>query len=155
MSDKTNEEKLLYSYILNLDSVTDYGISLDSLLSEKSSIPEEGVRQDVHFKGTIEGHAFNGSISGTDYLLIKESGEFSLNIFATITTSDHKNISLQATGTALPTDQPGRLSVSQTVSLLSNDQDYRWINSLSIRGEGHADMQKKQVIINAYYSPDK
>jgi len=151
MLDQIQKNTPLYSYELGLTSITGYGISLLDVLSNNRKIPVDGVRQDVHFSGTIKGDKINGIIEGIDYMYIYPDATIELNIFATITTIENKNIALQATGVALNTQTPGMFNVKQDIALQSNEEEFTWLNGKCITGEGQANLQDKKVLIQAFY----
>jgi len=57
----------IYEYDLDVTGVTDYGISLDAILSGQVQIPPQGVRVDLDIRATIEtaaGHRIALSADG-------------------------------------------------------------------------------------------
>ena len=63
----------VYECDFDVTGVTDFGITLDAILSGKEKIPPQGVRVDVAYAGTIKGRV-NGSIRGVDYQVIRADG---------------------------------------------------------------------------------
>lgn len=45
----------IYEYDLDVSGITDYGVSLDAILSGKEKLPPQGVRIDVAFEGSAVG----------------------------------------------------------------------------------------------------
>jgi hypothetical protein len=52
---------------LDITDVTDYGVSLDAILSDNKKIPPQGVRFDVAFDGRSSGR-LSGRVHGVDYI---------------------------------------------------------------------------------------
>ncbi len=50
----------IYEYDLDVTGMTDYGVSLDAILSGKEKIPPQGVRIDVAFEGRAIGRLGGG-----------------------------------------------------------------------------------------------
>ena len=53
--------------------MTDYGVSLDAILSGKEKIPPQGARIDVAFEGRTIGR-LAGRVRGIDYLRMRAAG---------------------------------------------------------------------------------
>jgi hypothetical protein len=67
----------IYEYDLNITGVTDYGVTMDALLSGKEKIPPQGARFDVAFAGPVKGRV-TGSVHGVDYLRMRADGRIDL-----------------------------------------------------------------------------
>ena len=67
----------IYSYDLDIPSVTDYGIPLPAIVSGQSKVPLQGARIDVAFAGLATGR-LTGSVKGIDYLKIRADGRMDL-----------------------------------------------------------------------------
>jgi hypothetical protein len=90
----------IYEYDLNITGVTDYGVSLESILSSKEKIPPQGARFDVAFEGNATGR-LSGRVRGVDYLRMRADGRIDLDIRGTIETDDGFRIGLSADGAAV------------------------------------------------------
>jgi len=55
----------IYAYDLDITGVTDYGISMESILSGKEALPPQGARFDVAFEGNATGR-LTGRVRGVD-----------------------------------------------------------------------------------------
>ena len=141
---------LLYEYKLEITSAVEFGVSMEDITSGVCDMPAAGIRQDAYFKGVISGEHIVGTVSGVDYIHIRADGRFELNIFATITTKSGENISLQAQGVTTSTDEAHILNIRQSIQLISDHAQYRWLNALQIWGEGTVDMQAGIVRLRAY-----
>jgi Protein of unknown function (DUF3237) len=91
----------IYECDYDITGVTDYGITLDAILSGKEKIPPQGARVDVAFAGTIKGRV-TGSVRGVDYLRIRADGRIDQDIRATIETNDGHRIGLYVDGVGAP-----------------------------------------------------
>ena len=75
----------IYEYDLDVTGMTDYGVSLDAILSGKEKIPPQGVRIDVAFEGRAIGR-LAGRVRGIDYLRMRAAGRVDLDIPAVVET---------------------------------------------------------------------
>ena len=87
----------IYEYDLDVTGMTDYGVSLDDILSGKVPIPPQGVRFDIAFEGRASGR-LAGHVRGVDYLRMRADGRVDLDIRGTIETEDGRRIALSASG---------------------------------------------------------
>ena len=55
--------ELLYEYELKFTGITEYGVSLESLVTGETAPPPEGARIDVAFQGTSTGPKLKGSVT--------------------------------------------------------------------------------------------
>ena len=53
-----------------ITGVTDYGVTMDAILSGKEKVPLQGTRFDVAFEGRAKGR-LAGKVRGVDYLLMR------------------------------------------------------------------------------------
>src|SRR5208337_2889960 len=90
----------IYEYDLDITGVTDYGVSLESILAGKAKVPTQGARFDVAFEGNATGR-LSGRVRGVDYLRMRADGRIELDIRAAIETSDGFRIALSADGVAV------------------------------------------------------
>jgi len=107
----------IYECDFDVTGATDYGITLDAILSGKEKIPPQGARVDVAFAGPIKGRV-TGSVRGVDYLRIRADGRIDLDTRATIETNDGHRIGLSADGVGHHT-QVSRLPTYVRMCVLS------------------------------------
>ena len=88
--------ELLYEYTVKITGMTEYGVSLESLMAGEVAPPPEGARFDVAFEGASSGPKLKGKVTGVDYLRIRADGRFQLHIHAEITADDGQKIALHA-----------------------------------------------------------
>ena len=81
--------------------VTDYGVTMDAILSGKEKVPLQGPRFDVAFEGRAKGR-LAGKVRGVDYLLMRADGRADLDVRGTIETDDGHRIALHIEGIASP-----------------------------------------------------
>ena len=60
--------ELLYEYTTRTKSMTEYGVSLRSLIAGNVVPPPEGARFDVAFERASNGPKLKGKVTGVDYL---------------------------------------------------------------------------------------
>jgi hypothetical protein len=139
----------IYEYDLDVTRLTDYGVSLDAILSGKEKIPPQGVRIDVAFEGHAKGR-LSGQVRGVDYLRIRSDGRIDLDIRATIETGDGRRIALSADGVAMPRAGEPIADLLENVSLSTAAEDYAWVNTRQIWGSGTVNFATGKVHIDAY-----
>lgn len=144
----SNREKL-YEYSLNFTHVTDYGVTLDDILSGKVAPPPEGARIDVGFEGKISGR-INGSVKGVDYLYVRADGRLQLDIKAEITTDDGARVALAADGTATPAPGSPIVQIRENVRLHTSHPDYAWVNRLAVWAPGTVDLSNGTVFVEGF-----
>jgi hypothetical protein len=139
----------IYEYDLDITGVTDFGISLEVILSGKEAVPPQGARIDVAFEGRASGR-LTGKVRGVDYLRLRADGRFDLDIRATIETDDGQRISLSADGVAVA--QPGSpvVELSENVRLTTAAASYAWVNSRQIWAPGTVNLATGKIHIEAY-----
>ena len=139
----------IYEYDLDITGMTDFGISLESILSEKEAVPPQGVRIDVAFEGHASGR-LSGKVRGVDYLRLRPDGRIDLDIRATIETDDGQRISLSADGVAVA--HPGNpvADLSENVRLTTASANYAWVNSRQIWASGTVNLATGKIHIEGY-----
>src|SRR3972149_3913439 len=91
----------IYEYDLDVTGMTDYGGSLDAILSGKEKIPPQGGRIDVAFEGHARGRRV-GRVRGMHYSRMRAGGRIDLDIRPIVETADGHRIALSADGVATP-----------------------------------------------------
>ena len=139
----------IYEYDLDITGVTDFGMSLEAILSGKEAIPSQGARVDVGFEGQASGR-LSGKVRGVDYLRVRADGRIELDIRATIETDDGQRISLSADGVAVA--HPGNpvAELSENVRLTTAAANYAWVNSRQIWAPGTVNLATGKIHIDAY-----
>jgi len=141
---------LLYEYTVKFTGMTEYGVSLESLMAGKVAPPPEGARFDVAFEGASNGPKLKGKVTGVDYLRIRADGRFQLHIHAEITANDGQKIALHADGVALPRKDSSIADLRENVTLSTSSKDYTWVNTLQVWGIGTVDLTEQVVRLKGY-----
>ena len=143
------EGERIYQYDLDITEVTDYGFTLEDVLSGKTSIPLQGARIDVAFEGRATGR-LAGSVHGIDYLLVRADGRVDLNVHALIETEDGHRIALAAGGVCLPRPAEPIADLRENVELTTASEDYAWVNTRQVWGVGTVDFASGKIHVDAY-----
>jgi hypothetical protein len=139
----------IYEYDLDFTGVTDYGVSLEAILSGKEKVPPQGARFDVAFEGRVSGR-LSGQVRGVDYLRMRADGRIDLDIRATIATDDGCRIALSADGVGVPRPGEPIAGLFENVSLTTAAVNYAWVNSRQIWAPGTVNLAVGKVHIDGY-----
>jgi len=139
----------IYEYDLDITGVTDFGISLEAILSGKEAIPPQGARIDVAFEGLAVGR-LSGKVRGVDYLRLRADGRIDLDIRATIETDDGQRISLCADGVSVAKPGDPVVELSENVRLTTAAANYAWVNSRQIWAPGTVNVATGKIHIEGY-----
>jgi len=139
----------IYEYDLDVTGMTDYGVSLDAILSGKEKIPPQGARVDVAFEGRAVGR-LTGTVRGTDYLRIRADGRVDLDIRIVVETEDGSRIALSADGVGNPRAGEPIADLFENVSLTTAAEDYAWVNTRQGWGFGTVNFATGKIHIDAY-----
>jgi Protein of unknown function (DUF3237) len=139
----------IYEYDLDFTGVTDYGVSLEAILSGKEKVPPQGARFDVAFEGRAKGR-LSGRVRGVDYLRMRADGRIDLDIRATIETEDGHRIALSADGVGVPRATEPIADLCENVILTTAAANYTWVNTRQIWAPGTVNLAAGKVHIDAY-----
>ncbi len=142
--------ELLYEYTVKFTGMTEYGVSLESLMAGEIAPPPEGARFDVAFEGRSSGPKLKGKVTGVDHVRIRADGRFQLHIHAEITTDDGQKISLHADGVALPRKGSSIADLRENATLFTSSKGYAWVNALQVWGVGTVDLAEQVVRLKGY-----
>ena len=113
----------------------EFGSSYEALVQGKLEIPKEGFRANSYFQGVVSGPELKGTAKAVDYCYIRADGQMQLDVKATITTEEGKNISFAADGVGI--SQPdGTMKLAENVTLFSTHPEYAHLNTIQIWGLG-------------------
>lgn len=143
-----NGEKI-YEYDLNITGMTDYGLTLQSIVSGQSPVPPQGARIDVAFEGRATGR-LAGRVSGVDYLKMRADGRIDLDIRAVIETDDGHRIALSADGVGVPRAAEPVADLCENVSLTTAAEKYGWVHTRQIWGVGTVNLANGKIHIEGY-----
>jgi len=139
----------IYEYDLDITGVTDYGLTLEAILSRQQAVPPQGVRIDVAFEGRAVGR-LAGRVRGVDYARIRADGRIDLDIRAIVETEDGRRIALSADGVAMPRAAEPIADLLENVILSTAAADYAWVNMRQIWGVGTVNFAAGRIHIEAY-----
>jgi Protein of unknown function (DUF3237) len=139
----------IYEYDLNVTGMTDYGISLQAIVSGQSRVPPQGARIDVAFEGRATGR-LTGRVTGVDYLTVRADGRIDLDIRAVIATDDGQRIALSADGVAVPRAAEPVADLCENVRLKTASENYAWVHARQIWGVGTVDLASGKIHLDAY-----
>ncbi len=142
--------ELLYEYEVKFTGITEYGVSMESLVAGEIAPPPEGARIDVAFEGESTGPKLKGTVTGVDYLRIRGDGQFQLHIHAEITMDDGEKIALFADGVAYPREGSNIADLRENATLTTSSKTYAWVNALQIWATGTVDLAEQVVRIKGY-----
>lgn len=139
----------IYHYDLDVTGITDYGVSLDAILSGKEQVPPQGLRFDVAFEGRASGR-LAGTVRGVDYVRMRADGRVDLDIRAVIETGDGRRIALAADGVAIPRAAEPIADLWENIRLSTPATDYAWVNTRQVWGYGTVNFATGKIHIEAY-----
>ena len=139
----------IYEYDLDVTGVTDYGVSLDAILSGKKRVPPQGLRIDIAFEGRASGR-LAGRVRGVDYARMRADGRVDLDIRAIIETADGRRIALSADGVAVLRAAEPIADLSENVRLGTAAENYAWVNTRQIWATGTVNFATGKIHIDAY-----
>ena len=102
----------------------------------------------MDFEGTMTGK-LSGSISGTDYLLVRADGRTELHIHGTLTTESGANISLSAGGAGTPRED-GHIELHEHVTMSTAHPEYDWVNQLAVWAVGLVNPAAGEIRVTGY-----
>ena len=139
----------IYEYDLDVTGLTDYGVSLEAILSGKEKVPPQGLRIDIAFEGRGTGR-LAGRVRGVDYARMRADGRIDLDIRAVIETENGSRIALSADGVAVPRAAEPIGDLSENVTLGTAAEDYAWVNARQVWGVGTVNFAVGKVHVEAY-----
>jgi hypothetical protein len=134
----------IYDMELDITGVTDYGVSMDAILSGQEAIPLHGARFDLAVAGRYEGR-LAGRAHGVDYLRVRADGRIELDLHVIIETEDGHRIALSGDGQAAPRPGEPVLDIFANVRLSTASKNYAWVNERQIWGVGTASLATGKV----------
>ena len=143
-----NGEKV-YEQELDLTGVTDFGVSMDDIITGKEAIPPQGARFDLAVDGRSKGR-LAGRAYGADYLRVRADGRIELDLHLTIETDDGRQIALSGDGQAAPRNGEPILDIFGNIRLSTASEEYAWVNERQIWSVGTANLATKKIHIEAF-----
>lgn len=139
----------IYEYDLDVTGMTEYGVSLDAVLTGSVQVPPQGIRLDFAFEGRARGR-LSGRVRGVDYVRMRADGRVDLDIRALIETEDGQRIALSADGVGTPRAAEPIADLSENVILGSVAPDYAWVNTRQVWAYGTVNFATGKIQIEAY-----
>lgn len=139
----------IYEINLEITGVTDYGVTMDAILSGKEKVPPQGTRFDVAFEGRGKGR-LTGKVRGVDYLVMRADGRIDLDVRATLETDDGHRIAVHIDGVASPRANEPIVDLVENVRLTTAAPSYDWVNARQIWGLGIVNLATGKIQVEAY-----
>jgi hypothetical protein len=141
--------EFLYEVTANFTQITDYGVSMESLMGGQAP-PPEGARVDFAFEGVVRGPKISGTVAGVDYAHIRADGRSQLHIHAMITTDDGGRIAFFGDGVAILEEGAPTAQLRENATLTTSFPAYAWVNQLQVWAQGTTDLAKGEINVKAY-----
>ena len=139
----------IYEYDLDITGVTDYGVSLQSIMSGEQKVPPQGTRFDIAVEGLGKGR-LTGRVRGVDYARMRADGRIDLDIRATIETDDGHRIAFSADGVGTPREGEPILDLFENVRLTTAAATYAWVNARQIWGVGTVNVATGKIHVEGF-----
>jgi hypothetical protein len=139
----------IYDQELDLTGVTDFGFSLDDLLTGRKAIPLHGARLDLAVNGRNNGRVA-GRAHGFDFLRVRADGRMELDLRLTIETDDGQRIALSGDGQAAPRKGEPMLDIFGNIRLSTASKEYAWVNERQIWTVGTATLAPGKIRVKAF-----
>lgn len=149
MESETLKGELLYEYTAQFTKITEYGMSLQALLSGQVPVPPAGARFDIAFEGDVQGR-LGGRLEAIDYLNVRADGRMELDLRGTLTTPEGARIAFAAGGLCVQDPASSRSLLYENVRLTTAHADYAWLCSHEIWASGYADLASSTVYLRGY-----
>ena len=103
-------------------------------------------------EGTVSGEVLRGSLRWANYPRRREDGMWTPNLRGAITAEDGAEILISLHGQSVLQEGTGgmRRAILTRVELLSAHENYRWLNTSFIVGEGEIDEESDEWWVQAY-----
>ena len=139
----------IFEISYDVTGTEEFGSSFEALMQGKLEIPKEGVRVNGILQGMVSGPEFKGTAKCVDYAYIRADGRFQLDVKATITTEEGKNIFYAADGVGIP-QQDGTMKLAENVTIFSTHPEYAHLNNMQIWGLGTYVPAENKVLLIFY-----
>jgi uncharacterized protein DUF3237 len=146
---KTMRGEKIYEMELDLAGVTDYGLSIEAILSGQKAIPLHGARFDLAVKGPFKGR-LSGRAHGVDYVRVRADGRMELDLHLLIETDDGHRIAMSGDGQVALRPGEQVLDIFANVRLSTASKEYAWVNERQIWGVGTASLATGKVLAEGF-----
>jgi len=102
--------------------------------------------------GTVSGETLEGNVRWSNFPRRREDGVWTPNLRGVITVADGAEILISLHGQSVQEESPEgvRRAILTRVELLSEHENYRWLNTMFVVGEGEIDEETGGSWIQAY-----
>jgi hypothetical protein len=139
----------IYEYELDVTGMTDFGVTLEAVMSGQAAIPPQGLRIDVAFDGRATGR-LAGRVRGIDHARMRADGRIDLDIRAVVETDDGHRVALAADGVATPRAGEPVADLFENVTLSTAVAGYAWVNARQVWGVGTVNFATGKIRIEAF-----
>jgi hypothetical protein len=139
----------IYEVDVVITGVTDYGVTMDAILSGKEKVPLQGAQFDVAFEGGAKGR-LAGKVRGVDYVIMRADGRADLDIKATVETEDGHRIALHIDGVGTPRANEPIVDLVENVRLTTASPKYDWVNRRQLWALGTANLATGKIHVEAF-----
>jgi hypothetical protein len=103
-------------------------------------------------EGTVSGEFLQGTVRWANYPRKREDGVWTPNLRGVIRAEDGAKILISLHGQSVQEETPGaaRRAILTRVELLSDHENYRWLNTSFIVGEGEIDEETEEWWVQAF-----
>jgi len=150
MSETMPVQELLWEGTAQITGQTDFGITLQQVVSGEKEIPPGGLRIDFHFEGKSSGPRMNGTVAGTDYMLLHAAGRATMHQHGVVTTDDGARIAMYNDGFSIGDRQTAKYQQRVNIRLHTTSEKYAWVNGQQIWQINEVDLSTGQVTFKAY-----
>jgi translation initiation factor IF-1 len=141
----------IYECDFDITGVTDYGVTLDAVLSGKEKVPLQGARFDVAFEGDIKGRLTGKVRRGVEYLRMRADGRTDLDGRATVETEDGHRIAMHIEGVATPRANEPIMDLVANVRLTTAAAPkYDWVNKRQIWGLATVNLATAKIHVESF-----
>jgi Protein of unknown function (DUF3237) len=147
--DITMRGERIYEMELDMVGVTEFGVSMDAILTGRETIPLQGARFDLAVDGRSRGR-LAGRAHGVDYLRVRADGRMQLDLHLAIETDDGRRIALSGDGQAAPRNGEPTLDIFANIRLSTATKDYSWVNERQIWSVGTASLATGKMHVEAF-----
>ena len=139
----------IYEMELDLAGVTDYGLSMEAILSGQKAIPLHDARFDLALNGPFKGR-LAGRAHGVDYVRVRADGRMELDLHLIIETDDGHRIAMSGDGQAALRPGEQVLDIFANVRLSTASKEYAWVNERQIWGVGTTSLATGKVLAEGF-----
>lgn len=151
MSETMAVQEHLYDATLQIKELIDFGIDAQSLASQRTPMPPQGVRFNSAFQGDFIGPKLKGKMVGTDYLLMRADSLGIINVQAVLTTVDGDRIAVHAGGTLARAEQGSSIYQGrENISFHTASAKYSWLNRIQGWAVGTVDMSSGKIVMKVF-----